>query len=84
MPTIMLRADHANIYFALFEYLLPSVADFGIETSAEVAKIKFYKDQYNILFKELIEAGDFYDFSGDGTVGTTERMPVKINLVRTR
>jgi len=73
-----------NIYFALFEYLLPMVADFGVETSAEVAKIKFYKDQYTALFNELIQAGDFYDFSGDGTVSTAERMPVKINLVRTR
>jgi hypothetical protein len=73
-----------NIYFALSEYLLPRVADFGIETSAEVAKIKFYKDQYNTLFKEIIQSGDFYDFSGDGTVSTTERMPVKINLVRSR
>lgn len=73
-----------NIYFALSEYLLPRVADFGIETSAEVAKIKFYKDQYNTLFKELIQSGDFYDFSGDGTVSVTERMPVKINLVRSR
>ena len=39
-----------NIYFAMSEYLLPKVADFGNETSAEMVKIKFYKDQFDRLF----------------------------------
>ena len=73
-----------NIYFALSEYLLPKVADFGNETSAEMIKIKFYKDQFNSLFDELIEAGDWYDFDANGTVETTERQPTKLRLVRIR
>ena len=48
-----------SVYFAMAEYILPMVADFGNETSAEVIKIKFYKDQYNMLFDELIESGDW-------------------------
>lgn len=73
-----------NIYFALSEYLYPKVADFGNETSAEVQKIKFYKDAYAALFKEVIESGDWYDFDADGTVETDERMPAKLNLIRIR
>lgn len=73
-----------NIYFCLAEYLLPKVADFGNETSAEVVKIKFYKDQYAALFKEVIEAGDWYDFSGNGTITTAEKAPSRQNLVRVR
>ena len=73
-----------NVYFALSEYLLPRVADFGNENSAEVVKIKFYRDAYSQLFKELIEAGDWYDFSGNGSISTDERRPSRINLVRIR
>ena len=73
-----------NVYFCMAEYLLPRVADFGNETSAEVVKIKFYKDQYLALFKELIEAGNWYDYDADGTVETAEREPTRLNLVRVR
>lgn len=73
-----------NVYFAMAEYLLPKVADFGNETSAEVVKIKHYKDVYTTLFKEIIESGDWYDFSGNGTISTEERRPNTINLIRIR
>jgi hypothetical protein len=73
-----------NVYFCMTEYLLPRVADFGNETSAEVVKIAFYKDQYLALFKELIEAGDWYDYDADGNVETAEREPTRLNLVRVR
>ena len=73
-----------NIYFCMAEYLLPKVADFGNETSAEVVKIQFYRDAYNNLFKEVIESGDWYDFDADGTVETTEKSPTFTNRVRTR
>lgn len=73
-----------NVYFALAEYLLPRVADFGNETSAEVVKIKFFNDQYQKLFKELVESGDWYDFDENGTIATAEKKPVRLNLVRVR
>jgi hypothetical protein len=73
-----------NIYLALSEYLLPKVADFGQETSAEVVKIKFYRDAYTALLKEVLESGDWYDFSGNGTIATEERYPNRLNLVRIR
>lgn len=73
-----------NIYFAMSEYLLPKVADFGRDNSAEVAKIKFYRDAYNVLLQEVLESGDWYDFSGNGSIATEEKHPVRINRVRIR
>jgi hypothetical protein len=73
-----------NIYHVLFEYVLPKVADFGNPDSAEVQKIKHYKDQFDMLYKEIIEAGSWYDYSGDNTISYTEVQPVTVNRVRTR
>lgn len=73
-----------NIYHSLSEYILPRVADFGNETSAEVIKIKHYSDQFEVLFKEIIEAGSWYDYSGDNTIVYTETEPSITNRVRTR
>lgn len=73
-----------NIYSAMSAYLLPKVADFGNETSAEVVKIAFYRDAFAEQFKELIEDGSWYDFSGDGTITTDEKAPSKLNLIRIR
>ena len=73
-----------NIYFAMMEYILPMVADFGNETSAEMVKIKFYKDAYERLFDEIIQSGDWYDFDADGTITTAEREPTQLKLVRIR
>lgn len=73
-----------NVYFALLEYIYPSIADFGNPESAEIQKIKHYKDSYNVLFDEVIESGDWYDFSENGTIDTTDKMAVVVNRVRTR
>jgi hypothetical protein len=73
-----------NVYFALYDYVYPSVADFGNPDSAEIQKIKHYKDSYNELFDEVIESGDWYDFSEDGTIDTAEKMAAVVNRVRTR
>ena len=73
-----------NVYFALAEYLFPGRADFGDEASAEVVKIKFYKDLYENLFDELVRAGDWYDFSENGTISTDEKAPSITNRVRVR
>lgn len=73
-----------NIYFALYEYIYPSVADFGNPESAEMAKIKFFTDQYAKLFQELIQSGDWYDFDNDKTIETGEKFPGLVNRVRVR
>lgn len=73
-----------NIYFALAEYVYPRVADFGNETDGNLQKIKFYRDAYDALFREIIEAGDWYDFDADGTVERTEKAPSRVRLVRMR
>lgn len=72
------------VYLALADYILPKVADFGNETSAEKQKILYYKDRADELFIELLEAGDWYDFDADGIVGTAEKQPSRLNLMRIR
>jgi hypothetical protein len=73
-----------NVYLALYEYILPSVADFGNATSAEVVKIAHYKDAYDRLFDETLATGDWYDFDADTVIETAEKNPVRANLVRVR
>jgi hypothetical protein len=72
------------VYFALSEYILPSVADFGNAESAERQKIAFYGEKASELFRYLIDRGDWYDFDQDGTVQLSEKMPTRTNLQRVR
>jgi hypothetical protein len=80
------KADFTDlcVYYALAELLYPKVADFGNADSAERQKIGFYDEKYRARFKELIEDGDWYDFSGDGTITSAEKQPNRQNLVRIR
>jgi hypothetical protein len=77
-----------NVFYCLAEYILPGVADFSKERSgfdsAEVVKIHFYRDAYNDLFKEIYEAGDWYDFNGDTNISKSEKQPTLMNRVRIR
>ncbi len=70
--------------FAMHKYILPTIADFGIEDDSEVTKISFYKNEFNQLFNELVEAGDWYDSDEDGTVETGESIATAVNLRRVR
>jgi hypothetical protein len=72
------------VYHTLSEYLLAKVADFGNPDSAERQKLGFYDQKYRVLFDELIVAGDWYDFSNNGTITESEMYPYVANLVRTR
>tara|TARA_R110002096_G_scaffold73949_3_gene175164 strand:- start:397 stop:927 length:531 start_codon:yes stop_codon:yes gene_type:complete len=77
------------VYSAMYEYVLPKVANFGDEEDATFSKIGYYETKFNNLFDELIEAGDWYDFSGDGTIVSSEKQPGialldKDRLVRVR
>lgn len=72
------------IYTALAEYILPLVADFGNEDSAERKKMGYYNQRAEALFGELITAGDWYDFDDDGTIQSDEKSPGKYNLKRVR
>lgn len=80
------QADFTDlcVFFCLSEMLLPKVADFGNADTAERQKIGFYDEKFRALFKELIEAGDWYDFGGQGTITPNEKMPNRQNLVRIR
>jgi hypothetical protein len=72
------------VFYALYYYLLPKVADFAREDNAERAKIGFYQEKYNFLFTELVNTANWYDFNGDGTVAVAELRPGHQNLVRIR
>lgn len=72
------------VYMVLYEYLLPYVADFSNEDSAEVKKIGVYREKFQSLFRTLIDAGDWYDFNGSGAISNDEKMPTRTNLIRVR
>lgn len=68
-------------YYAMKEYLLPKVADFGNPESAEVQKIEYYSKKFDDLFTELLSMFDWYDSDGDGTIEEGEKM-VRFSLNR--
>jgi len=72
------------VYYALSDIILPSVADFSNEDSAERQKMGYYKQRAEELFGELVTAGDWYDFDNDGTVESNEKQPGYYNLKRVR
>ena len=80
------REDFTELccYYALYDYILPYIANFGDEDTAERKKMGYYQQKYNGLFGELITAGDWYDFDGAGTVTAAEKMPGIYNLRRVR
>ena len=72
------------VYVALADYILPSIADFSNQETAERQKMGYYTNRADALFSELVEAGDWYDFDNSGTVTSSERTPGLINLKRVR
>ena len=72
------------VYYALYNYILPKIADFSKEDNAERAKIGFNQEKYNFRFEEIINAGDWYDFGGDGVVQSNEKLPGHMSLRRVR
>lgn len=72
------------VYTALGEYILPSIADFSKEDSAERQKMGYYVQKADGLFGELISAGDWYDFDDNDTIASNEKQPGQYNLKRVR
>lgn len=72
------------VYVGLSEYILPMIADFGTEDNAEYRKMGYYKQRVDELFSELIKAGDWYDFDGDGIISSSEVKEGIITLKRVR
>lgn len=72
------------VSMALADYILPNVADFSNEDSAERKKMGYYKSRAENLFEELVSAGDWYDFDGSGAISQTERQPGVYNIKRVR
>lgn len=72
------------VYTALSDLILPSIADFGNEDNAERKKMGYYTNKAEMLFGELISAGDWYDFDDDGSITSDEKSPGSYNLKRVR
>ena len=72
------------VYTALAEFILPSVADFGNQDSAERQKMGYYVQKADSLFGELVTAGDWYDFDDNGSIVSDEKQPGQYNLKRVR
>ena len=72
------------VYFTLYEYLYPKIADYSSQDNAEVQKIGVYRTKFDQLFRELIDDGTWYDFDASGTITSQEKLPTRVNLVRTR
>jgi hypothetical protein len=72
------------VFVALGEYVLPGIADFSDEDSSERQKMAYYNQRSSELFTELVQAGDWYDFDGDGNITSNEKQPGAINLKRVR
>ena len=80
------QADFTDLccYYALFNYILPNIADFSNSDSSEVKKMGYYEQKYNGLFAELIVAGDWYNFNDSDGITSKEKMPGVSNLRRVR
>ncbi len=72
------------VFHCFYYYIMPKVADFSDENNAERAKIGHYQQKFNELLGELITAGDWYDYDGDLSVESTEKVPGYVNLRRVR
>jgi hypothetical protein len=71
-------------YYALYDYILPYIADFSNEDSAERRKMGYYQQKYDLLFGQLITAGDWYDFDDSDTIDSADKQPGVWNLRRVR
>lgn len=71
-------------YYALYDYILPYIADFSNEDSAERRKMAYYQQKYDLLFGQLITAGDWYDFDNSATIDSADKQPGVWNLRRVR
>ena len=87
-PNLILsrQADFTDlcVYFTMYEYLYPKIADYSSQDMAEVQKIGVYRTKFDQLFRELIDDGCWYDFNNDGVVVKDEKIPTRTNIVRVR
>ena len=72
------------VYYGLYNYILPKVADFSKEDNAERAKIGYYQAKFQLIFDELINAGDWYDWNNSGIIDDNEKLPGNYQLKRIR
>ena len=72
------------VYWALADYILPSIADFGDAESNERQKMGYYRNRADRLFQELVNSGDWYDLDNDGIVQTDEKRRGNLHLKRVR
>mgnify|MGYP003636392433 CR=1 FL=1 len=72
------------VFYCMYYYLLPLIADFSTEESAELSKIKYYENKFEGLFNELIALADWYDADGDGVIEDSEKVWTNQTVRRSR
>lgn len=72
------------VYHCLAKRILPGVANFGDDDVSQRNKMAYYATEYEVLFKELVESGDWYDTDADGTVEDSESVATVIDKRRVR
>jgi hypothetical protein len=72
------------VYYALYNYVLPKIADFSEENNAERQKMGYYNQKFDSLFAELIRQGDWYDFDDSDVIDSDDKSPGVWNLRRVR
>ena len=72
------------VFYALYYYILPKIADFSKEDNAERAKIGYYQGKFQLMFDELLNSGDWYDLDGSGLVENIEKFSGTYVLKRVR
>lgn len=63
------------VYYTLSEFILPYIADFGNQDTAEYQKILYYQNKFAQLFEELLSTSDWYDVNEDGNITIDEIKP---------
>lgn len=73
-----------TVYYAFAEFILPYIADFGNQDTAEFQKMQYYQNKFNQLFDELLTSADWYDIDENNTIDPTEVIPSVFNRRRVR
>lgn len=72
------------VYHSFYEFILPYIADFGNQDTAEFMKIQFYQSKFNQLFDELLSSSDWYDINNNNVIDITDINQTFYNRRRVR
>ena len=70
--------ERAGVYLFLGRFYLPALTKFRPETEKDRFErmAEYYMSEYNKEFRSILEDGDEYDATADGTIQVSEREPL--------